>query len=79
MSNTYIYILMDSISTINNVTTYIIKGATMVKSVLIQDEVHNMLIKKQTELLKKDIRMGISKIAENAILLGIENVGETKK
>jgi hypothetical protein len=50
----------------------------MVKSVLIKDEVHNVLIKKQTELLKKDIRMGISKIAENAILLGIENVGETK-
>lgn len=48
----------------------------MVKSVLIQDEVHTALIKKQTELLKKDIRMGISKIAEKAILSGIENIGE---
>lgn len=48
----------------------------MVKSVLIQDEVHTVLVKKQTELLKKDIRIGLSKIAEKAILAGIENIGE---
>jgi hypothetical protein len=46
----------------------------MVKSVLIQDEIHAILLKKQTELLKKDIRMGISKIAEKSILAGIENI-----
>lgn len=52
----------------------------MVKSVLLDDTIHQLLLDKQTEMLKdKNVRISLSEIAGQAIKSGIGSVSENGK
>ncbi len=48
----------------------------MVKSILVDDDIHKLLFDKQTALLKNNVKASLSAIAGAAIKYGIERVTE---
>lgn len=50
----------------------------MVKSVLIDDDIHRLLVQKQTEMLSKKIRLNLSEVAGMAIAAGINSIDNNK-